>query len=359
MSFTNTQGVHPVRRLTTRQVSVLFMFITAILVLLAVHIARRDVVLTVDGDSRVVSTFSHTVAAFLAEENIIVGADDVLSFTPEEKLRNNMHIELKRAFPVAVTVDGAEKTALLAQGTVHDVLDKLGIMLGELDRVEPGLETILQRGDSVDVIRVEKQLVTMRTDIPFREIRRGNQSLDRGVSRVLQSGTAGLREDTVEITLENGEEVSVKVLQSEMIRAKQDRVVEFGENTVLSRGGRTVNFTRVFQFTATAYCAGTAQSGCPIDENGHSRCTGKYNNAITATGRKAVAGTGREDNPHIVAVDPKVIPLGSRLYIDGYGFAIAADTGGAIKGSKIDLLLGSHESARRFGRRKMRVYLLP
>lgn len=59
-----------------------------------------------------------------------------------------------------------------------------------------------------------------------------------------------------------------------------------------------------------------------------------------------------------VAVDPRVIRLGSRLYVEGYGFAIAADTGGAIKGNKIDLGLATYREAMRFGRRKVRVHVL-
>ena len=75
-----------------------------------------------------------------------------------------------------------------------------------------------------------------------------------------------------------------------------------------------------------------------------------YLGGMTAIGRPAGHG--------IVAVDPSVIPLGTRLYIPGYGFAIAGDTGGAIHGNRIDLGFNSYADAIRFGRREVTVYRL-
>jgi 3D (Asp-Asp-Asp) domain-containing protein len=59
-----------------------------------------------------------------------------------------------------------------------------------------------------------------------------------------------------------------------------------------------------------------------------------------------------------VAVDPNVIPLGTRLYIPGYGLPLAADTGGAIIGNKIDLCMEDYHAAWEFGRRMVKVYVL-
>ena len=60
----------------------------------------------------------------------------------------------------------------------------------------------------------------------------------------------------------------------------------------------------------------------------------------------------------LVAVDPRVIPLGTHLFVEGYGFALAADTGGAIKGNRIDLCYGTNQQANAFGRKKVRVHIL-
>jgi 3D (Asp-Asp-Asp) domain-containing protein len=77
---------------------------------------------------------------------------------------------------------------------------------------------------------------------------------------------------------------------------------------------------------------------------------GKYADGYTAIGMKAEKG--------VVAVDPRVIPMRTRLYVEGYGLAIAADTGGAIKGNRIDLCFPTYQEALRYGRRTVKVYLL-
>lgn len=97
-----------------------------------------------------------------------------------------------------------------------------------------------------------------------------------------------------------------------------------------SRGSFTRG--RVVTMESTAYL--------PTDGGGH---------GITASGRRAEYG--------VVAVDPRVIPLGTLLFVEGYGFAIAADTGGAIKGNKIDVCMHSRTDARNWGRRKVKVHI--
>jgi 3D (Asp-Asp-Asp) domain-containing protein len=71
-----------------------------------------------------------------------------------------------------------------------------------------------------------------------------------------------------------------------------------------------------------------------------------------------IAATGMKAGPGVVAVDPAVIPLGSRLYIEGYGHAIAGDVGGAIKGRRIDLGFATKNAALQYGVQRVRVYLL-
>lgn len=321
--------------------------------------ALNRVVLVVDGTSREYLLVGGNVESLLNRAGITISDSDSISHSLTERLKDGDVVEVKKAFPVAILADGKEYIVKAAGVTVAELLDKAGLGLGPLDRVEPGLDHALQKGDVVRVVRVEKNVVKVQSEVPFREIRRSNPRLDRGETRVVQNGINGLREDTVEITLEDGVEVSSVVLSSEIVRVRQDRIVETGENTLLSRGGRTLQFDRVITVTATAYCPGTPESGCPIDRNGHSKCTGKYNDGFTYTGRKAAAGDGTEASPHIIAVDPRVIPLGSRVYIDGYGFAVAADIGSAIKGNRIDLLFDKHDDAWLFGRKRLKVYLLP
>ena len=92
-------------------------------------------------------------------------------------------------------------------------------------------------------------------------------------------------------------------------------------------------YSKAIQVRATAYT--------PYDPG----CTG-----ITATGMKATKG--------VVAVDPRVIPLGSQVYVPGYGVAIAADTGGAIKGNRLDVCYNTLAEAYTWGVKNVTVYVL-
>lgn len=92
--------------------------------------------------------------------------------------------------------------------------------------------------------------------------------------------------------------------------------------------------TKTFYVTATAYTAYCA--GC---------------SGITATGLNLRANPAMK----VIAVDPRVIPLGSKVWVEGYGNAIAGDTGGAIKGNKVDLFMASESSARQWGRKKVQI----
>jgi 3D (Asp-Asp-Asp) domain-containing protein len=78
--------------------------------------------------------------------------------------------------------------------------------------------------------------------------------------------------------------------------------------------------------------------------------------AYTYTGYRTA--TGQNPAVGMVAVDPSVIPLGSRMYIEGYGYARAADTGGAVRGDKIDLFMEEYGQCIHWGRRMVKVYLL-
>lgn len=101
----------------------------------------------------------------------------------------------------------------------------------------------------------------------------------------------------------------------------------------LSRGGMPSSFSQVLNVVATAYSGdGITASGSPTKRNPNGYST--------------------------IAVDPRVIPLGSKVYVEGYGYAIAEDIGGAIKGNRIDIFVTSESEAQSWGRRSVNVYIL-
>ncbi len=337
-----------------------FFIVTGILLTGTSFILARDVVIDDHGVEIKVHTYSQRVEDVLKTAGITLHHQDLVVPHLAEELPRVGRIDITRAYPVHIRVDGQELDVWVREGRVEDILVEKGIVLEEADRVTPDLHTLTAPHMPIQVTRVFKQQVTEQVVMSFREVRQPNPSMDRGLSRVITRGHDGLREDAIEITYADGIMIDRELLESQVLRTRQDRIVEEGTNTLLAaRGGQTIRFERAMYVTATAYCPGTAESGCPINEEGHSRCTGRNNNGLTSLGVLAIAGTGTKENPHIIAVDPRVIPYRTTVYIQGYGYAQALDTGGSIKRNRIDILFSTHQEALRFGRRQLKIYLLP
>lgn len=144
----------------------------------------------------------------------------------------------------------------------------------------------------------------------------------------------------IEVTYENGKEVSRKILEEIIVKKPQDKIIVAGALPALtiSRGGNAIPYTNVFTAKATAYSP-----------------TGGAISAYTASGRKAV----RNPNGYsTIAVDPNIIPYGTKLYVENYGFAIAADCGSAIKGNKIDVFFNTKSEALKWAVKYVKVYVL-
>lgn len=170
--------------------------------------------------------------------------------------------------------------------------------------------------------------------VPFKIIYEFSRTVDRGRLVRQQYGKAGEIVKTYTVTLKDGKPVS-KILVSTEKKDPVDEVVLMGKSGFEPSRHRFER-GRVMEMNASAY------DPSPQTIPG---TTGR-----TATGMHAGYG--------VVAVDPRVIPLGSLLYVEGYGFAIAADTGGAIKGNRIDLCYDARSTALHFGRKKVRVHVL-
>ena len=235
------------------------------------------------------------------------------------------------AVKVVVAADGSEWEWVSSQSTIGGILSEAGIALGVKDRVSPGLDTKASQGMKIAVTRIEERIVTQREPIKFKStVKYDIRSSARGVIR---EGQNGEKEVKYLVTLKDGVKVAGKPLSSWIVSKPVDQVVAISHPTQLaSRGGQPY---RRFTMVATAY----APFVCGGSRSGHT-CTG------------VMAGKG------IIAVDPRVIPLGTKLYVEGYGFCVAGDTGGAIKGARIDLGFDTYRQAIAYGRRTVTVYVL-
>jgi 3D (Asp-Asp-Asp) domain-containing protein len=247
------------------------------------------------------------------------------------------HQQTPRLPRVSVSVDSECRQLLASADTVAELLDDLGIALGPLDRTAPAPQTPVTHGMHVRVTRVACRELIEETVLPSRTIVLADPGRPAGFTDILCHGEDGLLRRVWRIWEKDGEIASKTIVGEELLSEPTDTVVVRGTDRLPTRGGEWRNWRTPLMMEATAYDPGP-------------RSCGKWANGYTATGVKAEKG--------IVAVDERVIPMGTRLYIPGYGFAVAADRGSAIKGMRIDLCFPTYEEAIRFGRRRLNVYLL-
>lgn len=305
----------------------------------------KKIKILADGGTLEELTCAKTVSDALSEAGITIGEFDEVSYGLDENIKNDMVIEIKRAMKVTVTVDGQTHERYTAKATVADFLNDVAIYLEQYDEITPYLETKIEDGLIIVISRVTVENSTYEEAVAPNVIKKSSDEYAQGKSVVSQEGADGVSKNTYRIVKKNGEIVSKTLLNSEAVKKPVDKIVINGTKktpAISSRGG--IRYKKVVKCSATAYDPGVQSNGA---------YPGK-----TATGRTAAPG--------IVAVDPRVIPLNSRLYIEStddgkswtYGYAIAGDTGGAIKGNKIDLCFSTIKECYQFGRRQCNVYIL-
>lgn len=232
---------------------------------------------------------------------------------------------------VALTV-GAQSTILLRTKalTVADLLKREHISLSPSDRVQPGLFTHLGAFTSVTVTIVTHKRYQVWNSMPYTVKRVADASLPKGSQVVEQPGAMGLARVRETVATVNGVVKSARIEARSVQQAPQAEIVAYGTNTGVGSTG--INYNQVLTVLTTGYWPDPS-----------------WSSGYTKTGLKAQYG--------VVAVDPSVIPLGSHLYIPGYGPAIAADTGSAVIGDHVDLCFNGPTQAIDWGRRYLQVYV--
>jgi 3D (Asp-Asp-Asp) domain-containing protein len=244
---------------------------------------------------------------------------------------------------VTLVVDGARQEVRSSAESVAAFLTERGIVFDAHDRVEPPADSALTGEVTVNVTHLNAWTETVHERVAPAVRHVPSTQLAIGTTKVVDAGTAGDKEMAYLVTRGRSRDAATRrsLLAARLVRAPHNRVIAHGIGdyyaltAVAERGfDATVKLARrALTMIATAY---TADCG---------GCSG-----YTAIGRPAGHG--------IVAVDPRVIPLGTKLFIPGYGHAIAGDTGGAIRGNRIDLGFNSTGDAFRFGSRSVVVYIL-
>jgi 3D (Asp-Asp-Asp) domain-containing protein len=244
---------------------------------------------------------------------------------------------LKKPYEITI-IDGNKKIikTKTRANFVWEVIKEKNIKINKKDRIIPSARTpITPNLKIIKIDRITEKIVkNYVVEIPdtIFKISYGNNYKER----LIQRGNTGKFEEEWYLIYVNGK-LEKKILRNRKVLIKKEsRIYEITSPVLknLKLTSATFRTKRVLRMTATAYY--------PWE--------GKGINDITALGWRAERG--------VVAVDPRIIPLRTALYIPNYGFSIAGDTGGAIKGYRIDLLLPTRQETLNFGRRKIAVFIL-
>lgn len=304
--------------------------VAAGLVLTGFFYNRHEIRIFSDGKQTQLIIRGGTVADALKKARIALGEKDITVPSLETKITSDISVKVTRMLRVTLTADGTTSEYWVLPGTVGQTLKKINISLNSGDQVVPDLTKAVNSGDEIEVIRFSSRYIKQSEKIPFKTVRRDDNSMERGVTSTVQQGKDGLFQKTIKITLRNGKEVSREIVGEKVMRQPVNKIVAVGtvRTKLISRDG-TIRFSKTLRMNASAY---------------------------SHTGRNTASGIYPYKGA--VAVDPRVIPMGTRLYIEGYGYAKALDVGSAIKGNKIDLFFETESQARRWGRRPVKVYVL-
>lgn len=301
----------------------------ALLIVGGYFYVQKDVSIFIDGKKTQVHTFKKTVGEALTEANISVKENDRIIPGLAQEIIDKDSIRITRAIPVTVVADGKEIKLETVPVSVTKVLKMSGVKLGSLDYPSKALNQTVSSGDKIKVTRVKQEYVTKKVVLEFTEERRLDPKLEKGITRLVRKGSPGLAEKTILITYKDGKPVSRTLAGKKIIKEPKSRLIAMGTISSASRSGKRFDFERALVVEATAYT---------------------HTGSRTATGLYPEVGT--------VAVDPDIIPLGSKLYIEGYGFAKAQDVGGAIRGNRVDVFVDTQGAAMRWGRRTVKTYVL-
>ena len=267
-------------------------------------------------------TTAPTLGESLRQAGLVVYLGD--SITPDlgTRVAPGWQVYIQRSREVTLKVDDTTIRTRTLGKKISDVLTQEGIELLDKDYTIPAATEAVRDGGSIQVMRVREEFLTESESIPYDTKWQPDSSMEIDQRKIAQTGAQGVKKRTIRINYENGREVR-RTIDREWIEAGPvTQIINYGTKIVhrdlTLPNGTTTTYWRKVRVLATSYTAATSGKARTHPEFG-----------ITYTGMQAGLG--------VVAVDPRIINLKSKLYVPGYGVAIAGDTGGKIKGRRVDL----------------------
>ncbi|MCX6032455.1 MAG: ubiquitin-like domain-containing protein [Chloroflexi bacterium] len=284
---------------------------------------RRAAPLTVDDGSVpfTIYTTAPTIGEALLDEGVALYLGDRVQPSLGSRVQAGLRVFIQRSKPVLVTADRRTVRTRTRGKTVGDTLVELGLMVAGSDRVTPALAAAVMENTQIVVVRVLETVLVDREPIPFQAILISDDELELDEQRLDQRGEYGEYRRRFKVEFEDGIEVS-RALTDDWVAAQPiTQVVAYGRKIIsrpLETPAGVFSYWRKVRMLATSYSANTAGVAPTASYYG-----------ITRLGWPMRKG--------IVAVDPTVVALGSRVYVPGYGVGDAGDTGSVIRAKRIDL----------------------
>lgn len=350
----------------------------AIAAALTVEIKRLcRVNITADGETVQVQMTEGTVADALELADIKLGEHDTCSHELEEPVKDDMHVQISRVMRIKVTADGRTRTYKVSALDVAGALDKCGIVIGDEDRVSPSLDAPLTGEMRITVRRVETKEETEIEEIDYETKYIHTRDLTEGQTSVLTAGMKGKKEKTYKSVYVDGKLESQELL-SEKVTAEPVKEIIMRGNGYQTKApqlefiddgsGNASSGDTDLGGDPQPGISVSASAGTLIDDKGK---TVSYKQAITGTCTAycipgGTTSIGLLAERGVIAVDPDIIPYGTKMFVaspDGkivYGYGVAGDTGGACMAGDIiaDLCYDTIEECSIIGRRDMVLYIL-
>ncbi|MCL2216624.1 MAG: 3D domain-containing protein [Defluviitaleaceae bacterium] len=312
----------------------------------AAETVLRQVTVYDQNEQHIFLTQAATVEEALRELGIALNDFDRTSHSLSGLIWDGITITLEREINFYFEIDGNPLLTRFSRPgvTIEEVLTQLQ-QEQELALLFDGDHTRqVASGETLSFTSWQSRLIFDTYYVLYQTIENYTGAVSRGRRYVRQDGVLGVNEITTAIVYIGGAEINREAIGTAILSEPIDKIIDIGTawlGSMTNPFREDFHYFRRVRMEATAYTAGY---GC----TGKHPCDPWYR--ITASGREVQHG--------IVAVDRNVIPLGTRLFVEGYGFALAADVGGAIRGYKIDLFMEDLQDALRFGRRHLYVWIL-
>lgn len=288
-----------------------------------------------------IRTTAQTIGEALRQAEITIYLGDLVVPNLGALVSPGLRVQIQRSKPILLRIDQrAIKTRSRAQ-TVGDALVEVGVGISGLDQVTPALDTLLKDDLEIAITRVQETIEVKEKIVPFETVFQPDPNLAIDTQQQATPGAEGITRQRYRVRYENGQEVSRTLEDTWVAQEPAQRIIAYGQliepQTITTPEGEQITYWRKIRMYASSYSAATA--GVSTDESWYGR---------TYTGDPMRKG--------VVAVDPKIIPLRSKLFVSGYGYGDALDVGSAIRSRHIDL--GYDNDNLQLWNRWVDVYLL-